>query len=378
MQGITAQTTMDRLRATVTSNWFYLALLALLIITPHAIGWFSGEGPFGTQVGRRFMVIGESVTWQGRLSQIFIFAILAMSYNLIFGFTGVISFGHALFFGIGGYMLGAMLRIDDFDSGLAMLLGVIGGLIIAGIASFIIGLVSLRLKGVYFAVFTLAVAEAVFIYFTRYGPTGAEDGFTFSEMPEVLEPTRNPLNFYYLSLAGAVLTFLFIRRLMYSPTGAIMLAIRENEDRAKSIGYNTLRYKIFSITIGGMIASFSGMLHVILNSKRVGPEMMGVNFTVEPLLMTIIGGIGTFLGPVIGAAGLRISETLLRDLIITIGDNEINIGDSWEVILGVLFILVVIIFPFGVVGTWTRWRASKQTQRMTEVINNSQIATSGD
>lgn len=371
-------TTPNRLRATLQSNWFYIAILLALILLPHAIGWFTGDGPFGMQVGRRFMVIGQSVTWQGRMSQVFIFAILAMSYNLIFGFTGVISFGHALFFGIGGYMLGSMLQFTDLGVNEAMILGILGGLILSGIASFVMGLVSLRLRGVYFAVFTLAVAEAVFIYFTRYRPTGAEDGFTFSEMPTFFEPTRNPLNFYYLSLILCVLVFLFIRRLIYSPTGAIMLAIRENEERAKSIGYHTLRYKLFAITVAGMIASLAGMLHVVLNSKRVGPEVLGVNFTVEPLLMTIIGGLGTFLGPVIGAAGLRISESTLRDLVITIGDTQINVGDSWQIILGLLFIVVVMIFPQGVVGTWLRWRATRQAKRLNAEISNKKATASGD
>ncbi|RMG78806.1 MAG: branched-chain amino acid ABC transporter permease [Chloroflexi bacterium] len=401
------------LMTTLKSNWFYVALVLFLIVFPHLIGWLTGEGPFGIQRGRRFMVIGQSVTQQLALAQVFIFGILAMSYNLMFGFSGVISFGHALFFGAGGYTLGILMEKAGLDPTTGFILGVVLGIVLAGGLSFIIGLVSLRLRGVYFAVFTLAIAESFAIYFSRFQPTGAEDGFTIRSLPEWIDPTRNPLTFYYIALAGVVLTFFFIRRLMHSPTGAIFLAIRENEQRALAIGYNTLVYKVLAITVAGMMASGAGMLHVILNSKKIGPQLLGVNFTVEPLLGTIIGGTGTFTGPVIGAAGLFLGERALRGaqlplstlfvgavilmlvlawlayrhyrqhqtwrsyytmgallvllaLVIMLGvwaqqgDIVVDIGSSWEVLLGISFVLVVMVFPLGVVGTWTRWRLNRK------------------
>lgn len=342
---------MDDFRKTFTSNWVFLLILFGLILFPHIIGWITGDSPNGMR-GRP---IGESIFWQGVMIEVFILAILAMSYNLIFGFTGVISFGHALFFGMGGYVIATMLEKTDLSSDTGLIVGIVLGLLVSGVLSLAVGLVSLRLRGVYFTIFTLAVAEMFFIYFGRLASTGGEDGFTIAELPDWLNSTRNRLTFYYVALLIAVLTFFFIRRLIYSPTGSVFLAIRENEDRAKTIGYNTLGYKLFAITLAGMLASSAGMLQTLFN-KKVGPEMLGVGFTIEPLLHTIIGGIGTFTGPVIGAAGLHLADRQLRDAVLTVGGTEINIGDSWELLLGTIFIVVVIVFPLGIVGTWNRWR----------------------
>jgi branched-chain amino acid transport system permease protein len=301
---------------------------------------------------------GESVRWQAVLIELFILSILAMSYNLMFGFTGVVSFGHALFFGLGGYTLGMVLEYTSLDTGAAVVVGVLAGVIICGIVGLLMGLVSLRLRGVYFAIFTLAVAEMFFIYFGRLPLTRAEDGFPISELPNWLDPAQNRLNYYYISLIFFVVVFLFIRRLMNSPTGAVFKAVRENEDRAQAIGYNTLRYKLLSIILAGMIAAIAGMLQILLN-KKVGPELLGISNTVNPLLMTIIGGIGTFTGPVIGAGGLHLLDTVLRESVINIGSASIRIADVWELILGGIFILTVIIFPQGIVGTWQRWRTRR-------------------
>lgn len=349
---------------TVRENWQLLVLLAFFLLFPFIVQWLTGDSALGINGRQR----GQSVYWQGLMIEVFIFAILAMSYNLLFGFTGVISFGHALFFGVGGYALG--ITIEKFglsvlfeEMGLgatwAVAIGAGAGLLIAAVLGLLVGLVSLRLKGVYFALFTLAVAEMFFIFFRSFNFTQSEDGFAVSDLPFWLNPTQSRLSFYYFTLVMAVLTFWFIRRLMSSPVGSVMLAIRENEERAQAVGYNTLNFKLFAITISSMMAAGAGVLHVILN-KKVGPEILGLGFTVDPLLSTIIGGLGTFIGPVIGAAGIHLSDRLLRDAVITIGETQIDVGASWNVILGITFILVVIVFPKGVVGTWNQWRARNQ------------------
>ncbi len=336
-------------------NGVYGLLLAALILLPHLIGWLTGDSPFGLR-GRP---VGQSVFWQGILIEVFILAVLAMSYNLMFGFIGVISFGHALFFGLGGYILGMVLEYSDLGTDVGLLVGFATALIGCALLGFLIGLVSLRLRGVYFAMFTLAVAEMFFIFFGRFALTNAEDGFSISALPEWIDPTRNRLTYYYVVLLFFVLTFVVLRRLIHSPTGAVFLAIRENEARARTIGYNTLTYKLLAISLAGMLAAVAGMLQVVFN-KKVGPELLSVNFTVDPLLMTIIGGAGTFVGPVIGATGLHLSDRLFRDREIILGQTVIDIGASWTLILGILFILVVLVFPQGVVGTWARWRAKKR------------------
>jgi branched-chain amino acid transport system permease protein len=244
----------------------------------------------------------------------------------------------------------------DADAGLIG--GAAAGILIAGVVGLLMGLVSLRLKGIYFAIFTLALAEVGAVYVARWPLTNAEDGFPLSQVPDILNANRNRLVFYYFGLAITVFTFMFIRRLMNSPTGAVLLAIRENEDRAQAIGYNTLTFKLMSITVASMMAAGAGMLQVLLN-KKVGPEIMGVGYTIDPLIMTIIGGVGTFSGPVVGAAGLHLSDRILRREFIVAG-TTLNVGEYWSLILGITFIVVVLIFPQGVVGSLNRWWSNRR------------------
>lgn len=346
------------LKRTLRENWLYALILIGLIAFPFIVGAITGSSPNGVPRGDRMIMRGESVRWQAVLIELFILSILAMSYNLMFGFTGVVSFGHALFFGLGGYILGLALEYVAMDTGVALVVGVLAGVAVCGVVGLLVGLVSLRLSGVYFAIFTLAIAEMFFIYFGRLPLTRAEDGFPITDLPTWLDPAQSRLTFYYVALAFFVAVFLFIRRLMNSPTGAVFKAVRENEDRAQAIGYNTLRYKLIAIILAGMIAALAGMLQILLN-KKVGPELLGISNTVNPLLMTIIGGIGTFTGPVVGAGGLHLLDTVLRESVITIGSLSIRVTDIWELILGGIFIVTVIIFPQGIVGTWQRWRGRR-------------------
>lgn len=331
-----------------------LILLVFLVAFPFVVGWLTNSSPIGVPRGDRMIMRGESVRWQSVMIEVYIFAILAMSYNLLFGFTGVISFGHALFFGLGGYSLGFALEYTSLDTGIALIVGIIAGIAVCSVISLLIGVVSLRLRGVYFAIFTLAIAEMFFIFFSRLSLTKAEDGFAITELPQWLDPSQSRLTFYYVVLGLFILTFLFIQRVTRSPTGAVFQSIRENEDRAQAIGYNTLRYKLLSITLAGTIAAAAGMLQVLLN-KKVGPEILGVSYTVDPLLMTIIGGIGTLTGPVIGASSLTLLDTFFRDSSLTIGAITIHLADIWSLLLGCIFIAVVIVFPQGVAGTLGRW-----------------------
>lgn len=346
---------MSSVLRTLRDNWLLLLIMIGLVLLPYLIGWATDSSPFGVPRGDRMIMRGESVRWQAVLIELFVLAILAMSYNLMFGFTGVVSFGHALFFGLGGYIMGLALEYVPLDTGLALVGGLIAGVLICGVLGLLMGLVSLRLRGVYFAIFTLAVAEIFFVFFGRLSLTRAEDGFSITELPQWLDPSQSRLNYYYLVLVLFVLCFLLIRRLMHSPTGAVFKAVRENEDRAQAIGYNTLNFKLLSILLAAMMAAVAGMLHILLN-KKVGPEVLGVAYTVDPLLMTIIGGIGTFTGPVIGATGLHLLETVLREAVITVGGVTINVADVWGLLLGVIFIAVVLVFPQGIVGTWQKWR----------------------
>ncbi|MEW5988195.1 MAG: branched-chain amino acid ABC transporter permease [Chloroflexota bacterium] len=322
-----------------TDGWHLLAVMALVAI-PFVIAWRTDSS-----VCRR----GDAFFWQSIFVDVFILAILAMSYNLMFGFTGVVSFGHAAFFGSGAYLVGLLMLHLQWPWWTAVLAALTTGALIALVK----GVVGLRIRGLYFALFTLAFAEIFFLLAGNrilVNLTGAEDGFTFA-VPDWLNSTKNRLFFYYLTLVALVFSFWLIRRLVHSPTGRVMAALRDNEARAQMLGYNTFYFKLIAIVLAGVMATGAGVLRG-LALKGASPNVLGLDFTINPLLMTIVGGQGTFVGPVVGAFGLHLVEQALRDTVLTIGGLEVNVGERWALILGLVFILSVLVFPYGIVGTW--------------------------
>src|SRR5690606_14248067 len=212
-----------------------------------------------------------------------ILAILAISYNLIFGFGGIVSFGHAAFFGTGAYAVGLLMTHLAWPWWLAT----IGALLLGVIIALIMGFVGLRIRGLYFSLFTLAFAEVLFLLAGNrimVNITGAEDGFTF-QVPDFLNVTTNRLFFYYMTLVLLALAFLLVRRLMGSPTGRALHAMRDNEDRAQMIGFNTFYFKLIVIIIAGVMATGAGVLRGLM-FKGASPNVLGLDFTMEPLLMT--------------------------------------------------------------------------------------------
>lgn len=333
----------------------YILIVALLIILPHLVGWLTESSPFSQPRGQRFVLRGESGVWQSIFIEVFALAIFVMSYNLMFGFTGVISFGHALFFGTGAYALGVVVQFAGIENlELAFFLGIFAVFALCILFGLFIGLVSLRLRGVYFAIFTLAVAQIGWYFVENWALTSRDGGFAIDNLPPWIDSIQSRINLYYIALVCFVLTFLFIRRLVNSPTGAVLKAIRENEERAKAIGYNTLQYKLFAIVLASILAGLAGILHALLNKQGVSPQLFGVNYTVDALLMTIIGGVGTFAGPILGATGLHLADVAFRDRIVEIGGASIQLSDSWALITGLIFVLVVLVFPYGIVGTTYR------------------------
>lgn len=241
-------------------------------------------------------------------------------------------------------------------------LSIVASLILSVLMGFLVSVVAVRIRGLYFALFTLAFAEIFFVLSQNRiltNITGAEDGFTFP-VPDWINATKNRLTFYYLALLFLILCFWLIRRVVNSPTGRVMNALRDNEERAMMLGYNTFWFKTLSIVLAGAMATGAGILRGLL-TKGASPNVLGVGFTVDPLLMTLIGGQGTFTGPAIGAFALRLTEQLLRDAVLTIGEWSVNIGERWALILGAIFILSVMVFPQGIVGTmkaqWVKWRS---------------------
>lgn len=329
--------------ASAQQGWPLLALFGLICL-PFLIGW---------QTDSSVCVRGRAFFWESILIDTFILAILAISYNLLFGFTGVVSFGHAAFFGMGAYTVGLLMKFLAAPWWLAILCALLVGVVIALLKGFI----GLRVKGLYFALFTLAFAQ---VFHLLAGNrilvewTGAEDGFTFA-VPDWLNLVQNRLGFYYLTLALLALAYWVVQQVLHSPTGRVLRALHDNEARAQMLGYNTFQFKLIAIVLAGLLATGAGVLRG-LALKGASPGVLGLDFTMTPLLMTIVGGSGTFAGPVIGAFLLHLTEELLRDTVITLGGVPINIGERWALLLGVIFIIIVLIFPQGIVGTLHRWR----------------------
>lgn len=478
----------ERLARLVLENWFFALVFVLLWRFPYIVADLSGS-----QV-KPSRPTGDSAFWQSEMARALTLACLAMSYNLLFGFSGIVSFGHALFFGAGGYV--TFILMGHYDAGLqhkalvlvllvalglalfsrlrarALVVVTLSGVLLALlllpaegaisfwqaaavalllslIVSLTSGVVTLRVRGIYFAMFTLALAEVFWVLaksgtFRSY--TGAEDGLAFrSLLPPALNVTPTAdgsrLTMYHWTVVFFAIIFLAIRRYMSSPVGRVMLAIRDNEERAQTIGYHTLFYKVLTMVFAGAIATLSGLLFMIwATDKIVHPDTLSLAYTVDPLLNTLIGGVGTLTGPVIATLGLHLGETYLRNETFTLGTRVFgllavwqiialaiagalvgvfrhsltrlgerligagprtpryerlmlayrggvfvtlaavllligdqlrgeaeavyNVADLWDLFLGALFVVVVMVLPHGIVGTWNRLWATRRLRRL--------------
>lgn len=282
-------------------------------------------------------------------SQIFIFAVFAMSYDLLLGYTGIISFGHAMFFGLGAYITGICLREGERDLvtvGLAVLL-VIG---ICTVISIIVGSMTLRLQSHYFAMLTLAIAGLVQVGAEKWRSlTHGNDGFTFRIPLEFMDRET----FFWLSLSFLVLTYILLQKFIQTPVGKVLQAVRDNEKRASALGYQVLFYKVVASVLAGVFAGLAGVLYA-LQLRFVSTSVLGVDLTMNVLLMTIIGGVGTLIGPIIGAFLVESAHDGLSNL------SEIHwIFERWLILFGLVYILVVLFFPKGIIGTIQQMRMKR-------------------
>ncbi|WP_369436073.1 branched-chain amino acid ABC transporter permease [Lysinibacillus fusiformis] len=285
--------------------------------------------------------VNDSRTLIILLTQIFIFGILAMSYDILLGYTGIVSFGHAMFFGIGAYTTAVMLKQMDATL-FTFLLSIVAGMFFAGIISFLVGLLTLRLKSHFFAMLTLAFAGLFLVVAEKWRTvTYGNDGFTF-RAPDIF---KDRITFYFFVLTCLVVIFIALYRFVNSPTGRILIAVRENEQRTKSLGFNTLHYKVIASVVAGIVASLAGSLYS-LSLRFVNTSVMTMDITLDALLMTIIGGVGTLVGPLLGAAVIEYAQHALSGLA---RDNPIF--ERWIIFFGILYILAVIFFPKGIIGS---------------------------
>jgi len=333
----------------------FFIFIALMIAFPFVINLITGTG----------LNEGTTKFWQGQLISFFIMAVFAMSYDLLIGYGGILSFGHAASFGGGAYAFGLLMKhwapnilnnyrvtIGPIDiTQIAVLLVVF---LVVLLVSVLIGLLfsatSIRLKGAYFAMLTLAIGSAIHILskatdFHQW--TGADEGLHGVPLPVWINPTQNRLTVYFVSLGFLLLCYLVMKRMVNSPTGRVIVANRENEDRMRMIGYDPVIYRTIAFLSASIFAGFAGALYSIWNTSAT-PTMTSAVTTINALIMTILGGMGTLVGPIIGAGIMQVISQFFYTWF----------GARWPLVFGILFVLIVLFLPYGIIGTWRMKRYS--------------------
>ncbi len=275
------------------------------------------------------------------------YAIFACAFNLLLGYTGLLSFGHAAYLGAAAYATGYLVR----TTGLPPELGIVAGTLVAALCGLVIGLIAIRRQGIYFAMVTLAMAQMIYFVFLQAPFTGGEDGLQGVPRGNLfgLVPLASDTVLYYVVLAVFVAVFLFIIRIVHSPYGQVLKAIRENEPRAVSLGYDVDRYKLLAFVLSTAIAGLAGSLKTLVLGFATLTDAHW-SLSGEVILMTLLGGLGTFAGPVIGAFTIIGLQDFLSD----------RVGSWINVIIGAIFVVCVVAFRKGIVGELQAWRQRKR------------------
>ncbi|MEB3100162.1 branched-chain amino acid ABC transporter permease [Ferviditalea candida] len=273
----------------------------------------------------------------GIASEILIFSIFALSLNVLVGYTGLVSLGHAAFFGVGAYA-SSLIALHFSDH---LMITLAGGFIIAVIVSAVIGFFCTRVSGFYFLMLTLAFSQMIYGLVYRWGSlTGGDNGLSGIPKPRLLPSFRidSGVSVYFLILIVFGVVLLGLNIVLRSPFGQILSGIRENEVRMKAMGYNTTLYKIYSFLIAGGLGGVAGSMYSYFNGF-VSPKDVYWTLSGEVLIMVLVGGVATLIGPVLGAAFIVILKTVVG-----------SYTDLWMLILGIVFILFVIFIPKGIAG----------------------------
>ncbi len=310
-------------------------------------------------------------------ARICIFIVLAASYDLLIGYTGIVSFAHTMFFGLGAY--GAAMALKGLGASWgAIALGSAGGVLAAIVLAVLIGVLSLRVKAIFFAMVTLAAASVMAVLASQLSDfTGGEDGIVYSA-PKLFSPATKLLTTdggkvmkilgvsmngkiaaYYFVFFSCLLLFYALTRIVRSPLGTVLEAIRENELRAEAIGYRVVAYRTSVFVIAAVIAALAGAIWAVW-LKYTGPETtFSFAIMIDILLMVVIGGMGTMVGAIIGVVIMNLAQFYLKDLMHIAADATASVPvlpnlldpDRWLLWLGILFILLVYFFPAGIAGT---------------------------
>lgn len=310
-------------------------------------------------------------------ARICVFIVLVASYDLLIGYTGIVSFAHTMFFGLGAY--GTAIALKTMGPGFdAIIIG--GGLGVAAalILAILIGLLSLRVKAIFFAMITLAAASVMMVLASQLSNfTGGEDGMTYN-VPRFFSPANvliadengramrifgiamnGRIALYYFVFLSSFALFLLMLRIVASPLGTVLQAIRENEMRAEAIGYRVVSYRTAIFCIAAVVAALAGILRAVW-LRYTGPDVvLSFDIMMDILLMVVIGGMGTMFGAVIGVVIMTLAQYYLKDLMASGASATADVPilpdllnpDRWLLWLGVVFILLVYFFPAGIAGT---------------------------
>jgi branched-chain amino acid transport system permease protein len=338
MQSTISQTDVRRggVAGWLKGNAGLLGGLLIMILFPFIVAWLNGQGITAVLNNET----GTSKFMQGLMIEVFILAIYAISYDLILGITGLLSFGHAMFFAVGAYLTGIAFKSFGWGVGQTLVAVVIAGIVQA----LLFGLVLPRVKGITFALVTLGFAS-VFEIIVKSNEmvlyTGADVGLQGVIVPPWLNTSNERFNLYLIVLFFTFFVYLVYRRFVDSPTGRVCIATRENEGRALMLGYNTFYFKLTALTVSSITAAMAGFFHTI-HQPIVSPSVASLGWTVAALLIILIGGIGTLSGALVGAAVFRLMQFYL----------DRWFGEYSSFLLGLVYVLLVMFLPYGIVGTW--------------------------
>jgi len=276
---------------------------------------------------------------------ILIFGLFAVGFNLLFGYTGLLSFGHAAFLGVGSYLTGISMVHWGLNWGLALLIGVAS----ASLAGVLIGYLAIRTRGIYFSMVTLALAQIVYYAFYKAERwTGGENGLRGIKVPAMeiggfTFDFLNPMTKYYVILAFVATALWFVSRVLASPFGAVIEAVRENEKRAAACGFDVARTKLLVFVLSAALCGLAGGLRA-LHLSVVPIDSLHYLQSGQAVMMCLLGGMGTFFGPFIGAG-----------LFLTLEDVVTTVTTHWMAVVGAVFMVFVLFFPGGVWGTVLKW-----------------------
>ncbi|KAB3524429.1 branched-chain amino acid ABC transporter permease [Alkaliphilus serpentinus] len=288
------------------------------------------------------------------LSRIFILAVYGMSYDILRGYTGFINLGHALFFGSGAYIAGILFTKLDNTLGI-LLLVVVLTIIYCSVAAFIMGKIVLRNGSVIAAaMITLALGEIVRNMAERWrSVTGGADGLPF-KIPPIF---RDRMAFYYYALIFMILMTLILRQFLLSPTGRVLLAVRENEQRARFLGFNTDKYKMIGLQVAAISSGLAGVMFGLLN-RFANTDLLSVQQTLNALLITLVGGTGTLYGAIVGSGFIAYVQNTLLNL-----RSVHPIFERWLLFFGAMYVIVVLFMPSGFIGLWNKLIAERKTKK---------------